>query len=566
MESKLTDLPDLTPSGDYALNSFLLTLNDDLDDNDLEKLKFLCSGKYGIAESILEKVKKPIHLFEILRKRGLLNTHNLITLQAMLWVLPRRDLQLKYVKFAESQRSSIHFVVPKSSPENGYEFLKFHIRGADLDKYRSGNLETLRSKISELLLVPPEFVIVSGVEPSQSLLITVMVLEDDAQRMLALPASSLAVLTEIHVDEVMIGNRTVLLSGEEKPVTVPNPASSKMEEELGNALRRYKQKETELKNVYITLFKLQSLLASSSWLFSYVMVVLLQECRDVYNMICEQKKLLENSVFNPIDKLQKTCVLAVFRYRLQKVRELGYNEAIIYNLLDAQAMVSQWHRHERKDIEIGHLKTELAFLALEKEKLAYYHRLNIQDNIMSQRDEFFFFAMIQNIPIPVVQNVQIQTQLSDECVDYVFRRLSQDVTESELTTLTKLSPEATSAYDYLMNSWKKQKGVELHAFIQEVLVTPLKRLDFLKQLGKYVFDFHASGNTPELLKEEMKTGSPSTNELRQFDMQDIIKRLSNIETCVKRLERSTQNRLNKDSFLENVGLNPNRIINTTFLQ
>lgn len=44
MESKLTDLPDLTPSGDYALNSFLLKLNDDLDDDDLEKLKFLCTG------------------------------------------------------------------------------------------------------------------------------------------------------------------------------------------------------------------------------------------------------------------------------------------------------------------------------------------------------------------------------------------------------------------------------------------------------------------------------------------------------------------------------------------
>lgn len=54
MESKLTDLPDLTPSGDYALNSFLLTLNDDLDDDDLEKLKFLCTGKYGIGEAILE--------------------------------------------------------------------------------------------------------------------------------------------------------------------------------------------------------------------------------------------------------------------------------------------------------------------------------------------------------------------------------------------------------------------------------------------------------------------------------------------------------------------------------
>lgn len=574
METKLTDLPDLTPSGDYALNSFLLTLNEDLDDDDLDKLKFLCTGKYGFGDAILEKVKKPIHLFEILRKRQLLNTHNLITLQAMLWVLGRRDLQLKYVKFAESQKSSIHFIVPKNSPENGYEFMKFHIKGADLDKYGTGDLEKLRSKISKLLFVPPEFVIIAGIEPSQSLLITIMVLEDDAQRMLALPASSLAVLTEEHIDKVMIGNRTFLLSGEENPVKIPNPASSRMEEELENVLLRHNQKETELENAYITLFKLQSLFASNSRLLHYVMVVLLQECSDIYSKICEQKKFLENLFFNPVDERHKASVFAAFRHRLQKVRELGYNEVIIYDLLDAQALVFQWHRNERKVIEVERLKIELAFLAWEREKLAYYHQLGEQDKIMSQRDEFFFKAMIQNIPIPVVQ---IHTQLSDECVEYVFHQLSQDISEYELETLNKMSkeqgkihsPAAASAYEYLMNSWKEQKQkVELHIFVQEVLVIPLKRLDFLKQLDKYVIEFHDSKNNPEHasnFSDEMRGGSPSSKESRQYDMQEeIIRKLSNIEACVKRIELNPHNRLHMSSFLDNVGLNPSGIINPAF--
>lgn len=576
MESKLTDLPDLTPSGDYALNSFLLTLNDDLDDDDLEKLKFLCTGKYGIGEAILENVKKPIHLFEILRKRQLLNTCNLITLQAMLWVLPRKDLQLKYVKFAESQKSSIHFIVPKDSPENGYEFLKFHIKGADLNKYGTGDLEKLRSKISKLLFVPPEFVIIAGIQPSQSLLITVMLLKDDAQRMLTLPPSSLAVLTEVHVDKVMIGNKTLLLSGEANSVTVPNPASSRMEEELENVLLRHKQKETELENAYITIFKLQSLLASNSWLLHYIMVVLLQDCRDIYSKICAQKKLLENMFFNPVDELHKTSVFAAFRHRLQKTKEHGYNEVIIYDLLDAQALVFQWHRNERIFVEIERLKIELAYLAWEKEKLAYYHQVGVQDKIMSQRDEFFISAMIQNLPIPVLQNVEIHTQLSDECVEYVFHRLSQDVSECELATLKKISkeqgkinsPAAASAYEYLMNSWKEQKGVELHVFVQEVLVIPLKRLDFLKQLDKYVIEFHDSKTKPDHASnssDEMKSGSPSSKESRQYDMQEeIIKRLSNIEACVKRLELNPQNRLHMGSFLDNVGLNPSGVINPAF--
>lgn len=136
MEPKLTDLADLAPSGDFALNAFLLELNDDLTDEDLEKLKFLCKGKYGIGKQILEKVQKPIDLFDILREKELLNEMNIITLQAMLWTLPRRDLQRKYVEFAESVESSVHFIVPREISENGYKYLKFHIRGADLDTYK----------------------------------------------------------------------------------------------------------------------------------------------------------------------------------------------------------------------------------------------------------------------------------------------------------------------------------------------------------------------------------------------------------------------------------------------
>lgn len=47
MGSKLTELADLAPSRDYALNSFLVELNDDLSDEDLKKLKFLCKGDWN---------------------------------------------------------------------------------------------------------------------------------------------------------------------------------------------------------------------------------------------------------------------------------------------------------------------------------------------------------------------------------------------------------------------------------------------------------------------------------------------------------------------------------------
>ena len=44
MACKLTDIR-LEPCGDYALNSFLLEINEELTDEDLRKLKFLCQGR-----------------------------------------------------------------------------------------------------------------------------------------------------------------------------------------------------------------------------------------------------------------------------------------------------------------------------------------------------------------------------------------------------------------------------------------------------------------------------------------------------------------------------------------
>lgn len=63
-------------------------------------------------------MERPIDLFEILKEMELLTDMNTVTLQAMLWGLPRRDLQQKYVDFVESQLSSIYFIVPKDTPGN----------------------------------------------------------------------------------------------------------------------------------------------------------------------------------------------------------------------------------------------------------------------------------------------------------------------------------------------------------------------------------------------------------------------------------------------------------------
>lgn len=81
-------------------------------------------------------------------------------------------------------------------------------------------------------------------------------------------------------------------------------------------------------------------------------------------------------------------------------------------MLDAQSMVFQWHKHERKDIEIAILRNELAYTAWERDKLAFYHGLGEQDKIMSQREEFFLAAMTQNIPVNIQQNITVRREVS----------------------------------------------------------------------------------------------------------------------------------------------------------
>ena len=58
---------------------------------------------------------------------------------------------------------------------NGYQFVKVHVEGTNFKKYKRSNLEALRATAAQLMLVPAQFVTIAGIEPSTSLLVTLMV-------------------------------------------------------------------------------------------------------------------------------------------------------------------------------------------------------------------------------------------------------------------------------------------------------------------------------------------------------------------------------------------------------
>lgn len=117
--------------------------------------------------------------------------------------------------------------------------------------------------IANLLRVPPEFVIVSGIEPSGSLIVTIMVLEKDAERILTLSAKSLAVLAEINVDAIEVDdNKYPTAEGDVKPILQYVPATEIMEEETRKAHIRREQTEKELKKAHAKISELQTKLES----------------------------------------------------------------------------------------------------------------------------------------------------------------------------------------------------------------------------------------------------------------------------------------------------------------
>lgn len=59
--------------------------------------------------------------------------------------------------------------------ENGYEYIKFHIAGRE--KMNRHKLEELRMHVSHALCVPVEYIIASGIEATNSILVTFMVPE-----------------------------------------------------------------------------------------------------------------------------------------------------------------------------------------------------------------------------------------------------------------------------------------------------------------------------------------------------------------------------------------------------
>ncbi|XP_045198029.2 putative uncharacterized protein DDB_G0268364 [Mercenaria mercenaria] len=163
------------PPADWQFNILLRKLGDSIPAEDLSKMKSLFEGEGGIGKGVQEKMKSPSDFFRILRARGYISRDNLLHLQAILFWAGRKDLIQDAVEYSKTIGNVLHFYASSYEPENGYRYVKFHIDGKDFTNYSRKDLELLRKKVATLLFVPEQFIIIKGIEPASSLVITLMI-------------------------------------------------------------------------------------------------------------------------------------------------------------------------------------------------------------------------------------------------------------------------------------------------------------------------------------------------------------------------------------------------------
>ncbi|KAK3712324.1 hypothetical protein RRG08_002655 [Elysia crispata] len=166
----------LVPSDDWELNLLLLKIAQQLDNSELEGLKFLCTGSKGVPKRVLSQLSSPEMFFTYLREQTMISRDNLLLLQAFLWHLERKDLHELAAEYARRIGNTLYFYAPKEKPENGFKHIQFHVEG-NLDRFQRSDLEALRATMARLLFVPQEFIFLSGVEPNSSLTLTFMIHE-----------------------------------------------------------------------------------------------------------------------------------------------------------------------------------------------------------------------------------------------------------------------------------------------------------------------------------------------------------------------------------------------------
>lgn len=317
-EIQLPDVPE-----HWEFNDLLVNIGNAMTHEDLEEIKARFKGPKGLGRRLLSEIKTAPELFDWLQKNNFLDTNNLLVLQAVLFKLGRMDLYDKAVVYAQSLGDVVHFSPPPKEAANGYQFMQFHIEGKDFSKVKRSSLDAMRMVAARFMIVPPECVIIAGIEPSSSILVTLMVPEMFITYFEAALSKDVAVkeLTDLGIDIIRMGDKVVNIHGIEEVDIIETEQQSKLRtiyEQLESTKEKLEDRDIEclqLKRKLQEKDRHQNDIDSRAraWLIKMV-----------YESFREQK----------VPRLSKQSTFVFFKHALTLVKLRNYDKDIIAMLLD----------------------------------------------------------------------------------------------------------------------------------------------------------------------------------------------------------------------------------------
>jgi len=485
------------PDENWRFNTFLDELADEIDDKELGKLKRMFIDSIG--RGVLEKIKNASDLFDHLRKLTRLSKDNLVCLQAILMRLKRPELIEMAVDYARTVGDVIFFY-PAAEPVNGYRSIKVHVDGKDFKNCTPDYIRDVRAKLSHWLFIPLEHVLMAGVEPSSSMLITFKIPDlyaDVLEKMLLDQKDTLHQLSELEIDTIQIGDKTFNIRGIQEAEIV----ETEQQRKLVSVYQQLQDKTKELDSMEHEVIDLQEDHRTLEKKFDDLEM----ETVTLRNMFIRSEN--DNQV-RPAS-LASQAALVKFKESLDEIKENNYDREVISHLLDAHSVVvvnrsreSYVIQLQQLNLQVQELQSQLMPLQLE----LVFRRTNdagILETVLKDSLQ----KLLQAINVPT-QNV-VQT-LTDYGYD-ILKKMSRCLRDRERRKLEK-------KYTWDPNdSLTKCKNTDQSLFLSCIFYKETERTGGFVDFGTFVQECLKDVNRPDLQKkfQDMMTKSERQSRPRQ---------------------------------------------------
>ncbi|XP_052810414.1 uncharacterized protein LOC128238489 isoform X2 [Mya arenaria] len=238
------------------------------------------------------------------------------------------DLIEKGVHYANSKGDIPVFYPEASTPANGYRFVKWHVEGTDYKEYSRDQILSFRARVANALFIPPEYVLIAGVQPSSSLLIALMIPESYVelfQMMLERDDEFLA-LQRLGVDVVEVGRKSYNLKGIADAELVETEQQSRLTtiyEQLEEKVKNLEKTEVEVVTLSRKVDNLQEELKGNENKIKLLNV-------EVKTL----RKVLKPNANNPVVSEILEKAMDNFKSVLDEVEKTNYDKTLIVKLLD----------------------------------------------------------------------------------------------------------------------------------------------------------------------------------------------------------------------------------------